>query len=137
MFQARIDVKGTQQIEFPTDDAGIIKLGQSVIAAEMVLPVAQQFPGLAVLQQRTTAASEGLRRFEAGRADTSAVSPTVEQAYAAAQEAVRDIISGLTYFHRRELPVLEQWGVEVVVSKSGARTRLPRTQDEVLTMLES
>jgi hypothetical protein len=135
MYQVRIDVKGAQQIEYPADDAGVIGLAQAVIGAEAVLPPAQQFPGLAALQQRTTAASEGLRRFEAGRADTSAAAPSVEQAFAAAQEAVRDIISGLTYFHRRELPVLEQWGVEVVSSSSGTRTRIPKTQDEVLKML--
>jgi len=63
MHQIRIDVKGMQQVDYPTDDAGIIKLAQSVIAAETDLPTAQQFPGLACLQQRTTAAQRRSAAF--------------------------------------------------------------------------
>ncbi len=136
MEQYRLDVKGTQRIEYPADDAGIIALAQNVVAAELLLPAGQRFPGLAALQQSTTSASAGLTRFEAGRADTSAAAPSVDQAYAEALEVARDIINGLTYFHRRELPVLEQWGIEVSRSRSGDRTRLPRTQEGLLKLLQ-
>jgi len=135
MHQIRIDVKGMQQVNYPTDDAGVIELAQNVGAAEALLPLAQRFPGLNCLQQRTTAASDGLRRFEAGRADTSAAAPSVEQASADAKEMVRDICNGVTYFHRRELPVAEKWGYDVVITPSGVRIRLPKTQDEVVKTL--
>jgi hypothetical protein len=135
MEQYRLDVKGTQRVDYANDDAGIIKLANGVIAAEALLPAQQRFPGLSVLQKCTTAASEGLLRFETGRSGTSAAAPSVEQAYATAQEVARDIVNGVTYFHRRELPVAEEWGIEVTRSASGDRTKLPKTQDGLIKML--
>jgi hypothetical protein len=113
VLSIRVDVKGGQQIDVPTDDAGVLKLGENVVRAEELLPTAKQFPRLDLIRQRLQTGQVGLDRFHTARADGSAVSVSVEQGLVDAKAAVQKIISGLTYLHLHELPVLEQWGIDV------------------------
>ena len=135
MLSTRVDVKSGQQIDVPTDDAGVLKLGENVVRAEELLPTAKQFPRLDLIRQRLQAGKVGLDKFYAARADGSAVSVSVEQGLVDAKAAVQKIISGLTYLHLHELPVLEQWGIDVRQTSRGPKTQTPRKQGDILEML--
>jgi len=121
VLSTRVDVKSGQQIDVPTDDAGVLKLGENVVRAEELLPTAKQFPRLDLIRQRLQAGKVGLDKFYAARADGSAVSVSVEQGLVDAKGAVQKIISGLTYLHLHELPVLEQWGIDVRQTSRGPK----------------
>ncbi len=136
MYVIRLDAKGGQMVVIPDDDDGVVALGQRVLTAQQALAPERRCPYVALLSSRVTAAQAGVLQFKSGKASTSSVSVTVKSALADVKAAVAKIINGLNYHHLHELPVLGEWGVEVVRGgKGNYQVRTPRTQAELLSML--
>ena len=135
MLAIRVDVKGGQQVDVPSDDADVLELGERVVAAEEGLPPERQFPRLDLIRQRLTAGKAGLIQFTRGAASGSAVSVSVEQGMTDVKVIVQKIVKGLSYHHMEELPKAELWGVNVNHTAHGPRMQTPTTQGDMLKML--
>lgn len=135
MIQATLDTKSPFQVRWPRSDAAIIRLGQAFLTAEVGWAEEQRFPKLDLIQQRLTAAVAAREAAQSGEAQRSIVSAAEQLAFEQAKALMRKIIAGLSYRHLNELPVLEQWGIAVVQSRSGFQSRAPRTKLALLDML--
>jgi len=135
MLAIRVDVKGGQQVAVPGDDAGVLELGERVVAAEEGLPPEKQFPRLDLIRQRVTAGKVGLTQFIRASANGSAVSVSVEQGMADCKVIVQKIVKGLSYHHMEELPKVKLWGINVSQTAHGPRVQTPTTQVDMLKML--
>ena len=135
MIQLRFDAHGNQQVRWPRSDAEVIRLGRAFLAAEQRLAAAARFPRLDRVQQRQIAAEAALNAAQGGEADRSSASVAVAATFAQARATVRKVIAGLTYRHLDELPVLEQWGIAVVQTRPGPKTRSPKDKAGVLELL--
>ena len=135
MLAIRVDVKDGQQVDVPSDDAGVLELGDRVVAAEEGLPPERQFPRLDLIRQRVTAGKAGLIQFTRGAASGSAVSVSVEEAMTDVKVIAQKIVKGLSYHYMEELPKVELWGIIVNQTAHGPRVRTPTTQGAMLKML--
>ncbi len=135
MLKLALDAKSPFRVRWPRRDAAAIRLAQAFLTAEAGRAEAERFPRLDLIQQRLEAAMAAGEKAQAGEAERSAVSAAEQQAFSRAATLVRKIVAGLTYRHLDELPVLEQWGVAVVQTQFGPRTRTPQAKLALLEML--
>ncbi len=135
MLSFKLDSKSPFQVRWPASDVGVISLGQALLAAEAALPAADRFPRLDLIQPRLDVAVTARESAASGEAERSAVSAAEQQAFDQARALIRKITAGLSYRHLDELPVLEQWGIPVVQTRSGPRTRTPQGKRAMLEML--
>ncbi len=137
MLKLVLDAKSPFKVRWPETDAAIISLAQALLTAEAVLPEAGRFPRLDLIQQRLAVAVAARELAQSGEAERSIVSAAEQQAFDQAKALVRKIVAGLSYRYLDELPVLEQWGIAVVRSRTrtGFRSRTPRNKPAVLEML--
>lgn len=135
MLSLKLDAKSPFHVRWPKSDVQIINLAQTLLAAEAAMPESARFPDLILIQQRCAVVVAARESAMSGEAERSAVSAAEQLAFDQAKALVRKIIAGLSYRHLDELLVLERWGVPVVQTQSGPRTRTPRSKPAVLELL--
>ncbi len=128
MLSIKFDSKGTKKIKWPGNDLAIVEAAENLLKAEMEMSDAERFPKINLLRKTLKDAEDalGLVALEEG-------SPIMNEndAFKIAKEFARTIVAGLTYFHSRELPRLEEWGVHVVEDKP----QTPTNKKDVAEML--
>jgi len=135
MLRFTLDAKSPFHVRWPRNDAAIIRLAETLLAAEAELPESSRFTELDLVQQRRDVVVAARESATLGEAERSALSGAEQQAFDQAKALMRKIIAGLSYRHLNELLVLERWGVPVVQTQSGPRTRTPRSKLAVLGLL--
>jgi len=138
MMQYRLDANGKQQVNWPANDAEIVRLGEEFIQASERRPAERCFPALNLVKTRCAAAAAAMAQAQTGDADRSGAALTVEQTFEQAQQLVRKIVAGLSYHHLHELPELQKWGLKVVRGPRGQYlVKSPRNKADVMAMLET
>jgi len=129
MLSIKFDTKGTKKIKWPGTDIAIIETARALITAEAELPDSDCFPKQNLLK-RTLKEAEDALGLVALNENSSVLDEN--DAFDIAKDFARVIVAGLTYFHAHELPVLKEWGVDVIDGKS----QTPIHKKDVTDLLE-
>jgi len=129
MLSLKFDSAGSQKIKWPSSDVAIIETARKLINAESALPDSQCFPRLNLLRHTRADAENAVGVIAVDGSDDML---DEDAAFSLAEDFIRIITAGLTYFHAHELECLVDWGIILI----DGRPQAPSAKPAMLEMLQ-